>query len=307
MLLFHCNVLFLSPMKFKTTFIFLVVLVSGQFSFAGSLTSNDYFKNKEPFELPAFHHIEFNICRETSYSPSLGGGWGEAFEGEALHPDSIHQFNFRYKDRRRGIKPFIAPTLLIATGTAIHFSTEFKVNFQDWVQTNFAYSGSADDYLQYAPLTVVYGLNAVGVKGKNNFGNRTAIVVKSLLLNDLMVHSLKSRVDSDRPNGEPHSFPSGHTSVAFAMAHFMHKEFGKKSIWYSIGAYTCATTVGMMRVAKNAHWISDVVAGAGFGMLSTELVYLTHLYKWDNEHIRNFDIFPWSNRKQSGLTLVYTF
>ena len=299
-------------MKFKTAFIFLFALVFGQFSFAGSLTINDSFKKKEQSELPVFHHIEFGFCRETSYSPSFGGGWGEANSfgvgwGEAFHVDSIHRFNFRYKDRRRGIKPFIAPTFLIATGTVLHFSTDLKVNFQDWRQTNFTYSGSIDDYIQYAPLAVVYGLNAVGVKGKNNFGNRTAIVVKSILLNDLMVHSLKTWVDSDRPNREPHSFPSGHTSVAFAMAHFMHKEYGEKSIWFSIGAYSCATTVGMLRVAKNAHWISDVVTGAGFGILSTELVYLTHLYKWDNEHIRNFDIFPWSNRKQSGLAVVYSF
>lgn len=276
--------------------------MTGQFSFAESFKTNDTFKKKELSEHSSFHQVEFNICRETSFSPSLGGSQGEAF-----HNNSIHRFNFHYKDCKRGIKPFIAPTLLIATGTALHFSTDLKVNFQDCVQDNFAYSGSADDYLQYAPLAVVYGLNAVGVKGKNNFGNRTAIVVKSLLLNDLMVHSLKTWVDSDRPNGEPRSFPSGHTSVAFALAHFMHKEYGEKSIWYSIGAYTCATTVGMMRVAKNAHWISDVVAGAGFGILSTELVYLTHQYKWDNEHIKNFDIFPWSNRKQNGLAVVYTF
>ena len=289
-------------MKFKTILILIIVLVTGQFSFAVSFKTNDTFKKKELSEYSSFHQVEFNICREISYSPSLGGGRGEAF-----HNDSIHQFNFRYKDHKRGIKPFIAPALLIVTGTALHFSTDIKVNFQDWMQDNFAYSGSVDDYLQYAPLAVVYGLNAVGVKGKNNFGNRTAIVVKSLLLNDLMVHSLKTWVDSDRPNGEPRSFPSGHTSVAFALAHFMHKEYGEKSIWYSIGAYTCATTVGMMRVAKNAHWISDVVAGAGFGILSTELVYLTHQYKWDNEHIKNFDIFPWSNRKQSGLAVVYTF
>jgi hypothetical protein len=53
------------------------------------------------------------------------------------------------------------------------------------VQKNFSYSGHADDYIQYAPLAVVYGLNAVGVKGKNNFGNRSAIAVKSILINDL--------------------------------------------------------------------------------------------------------------------------
>ena len=256
----------------------------------------------EPSEHPEFHYVEFNTCREVSYSPSFGGGWGEAF-----HNDSIHRLDFRYNDKKRGVKPFIAPTLLIATGTILHFSTDAKENFQEWVQSNFSYSGHADDYIQYAPLALVYGLNAVGVKGKNNFGNRTAIVVKSLLINDLMVSSVKKWSDSERPNGDPNSFPSGHTSTAFALAHFMHKEYGEKSIWYSIGAYSCATTVGLMRVAKNAHWISDVIAGAGFGILSTELVYLTHQHKWDNEHIKNFDIFPWSNRKQSGLAVVYTF
>ena len=87
----------------------------------------------------------------------------------------------------------------------------------------------------------------------------------------------------------------------------MHHEYGDKSIWYSIGAYSCATAVGMLRVAGNAHWISDVFAGAGFGMLSTELVYLTHQYKWDKEHLRRMDIFPWSNQKQKGVALVYTF
>ncbi|HSH19604.1 MAG TPA: phosphatase PAP2 family protein, partial [Draconibacterium sp.] len=207
----------------------------------------------------------------------------------------------------RGIKPFIAPTLLLATGTALHFSTDVKENFQDWVQYNFAYSGSIDDYLQYVPGAAVYALNLFGVKGKNNFGNRTAIVIKSLLINDLLVSNLKSWVDSKRPNGEPRSFPSGHTSTAFVLAQFMHHEFGDRSIWYSIGAYSCATTVGLMRVTKDAHWISDVIAGAGFGMLSTELIYLTHLYKWDNEHIKKLDIFPWRKKQQTGLTMVYSF
>jgi len=266
------KVLFLAPMKFKTTFIFFIVLVSGQISFAGSFTTNDYFRKKEPSEFPSFHRLDF-----------------------------------RYPEKKRGIKPFVVPAVLITTGTILHFSTTAKENFQDWAQDNFPYSGSIDDYIQFAPGVAVYALNAFGIKGKNKFGNRTAIVVKSLLVNELMVSALKVWVNEERPNGGEHSFPSGHTSVAFALAHFMHKEYGERSIWYSIGAYSCATAVGFMRVAKNAHWISDVFAGAGFGILSTELVYLTHQYKWDNEHIKNVDIFPWSNRKQSGLSVVYTF
>ncbi len=227
--------------------------------------------------------------------------------GHTFNSDTVHKLNFRYADKRRGLRPFIAPVFLISAGTAIHFSTDAKENFQDWVQSNFAYTGSADDYLQYAPLAAVYTLNVFGVKGKNNFGNTTALALKSFLLNDIIVSGLKTWTNETRPNGDARSFPSGHTSVAFAMAQIMHKEFGERSVWFSIGAYSCATAVGVMRVAKNAHWVSDVLAGAGIGMLSTELVYLTHLYKWDCEHIRNFDIFPFKVGKQKGLTLVYNF
>ena len=223
-----------------------------------------------------------------------------------LHNDSIHQLNFRYADKKRGFKPYIAPTLLIAGGTALHFS-DAKYRFNDWVDENFSYEGNIDDYLRYAPLAAVYSLNAMGIKGKNNFGNLTAISIKSFILNDLIVYTLKRVVDEPRPGGDPHSFPSGHTSVAFAFAQIMHHEFGEQSIWYSVGAYSAATTVGIMRITKGAHWASDVLVGAGIGMLSTELVYLTHQYKWDWEHLKNFDIFPFSKGRQKGLTLVYKF
>ena len=224
-----------------------------------------------------------------------------------LHNDSIHKFSFKYPDKKRGFKPYIAPAVLIAGGTALHFSPEATKNFSEWMQDNFAYQGDIDDYLRFVPLAAVYSLNLAGVKGKNNFGNRSALAFKSAFLNTLIVKSLKKITDTERPYGETGSFPSGHTSLTFAMAHFMHKEYGEQSVWYSIGAYASATTVGVFRLAKNSHWVSDVLAGAGIGMLSTELIYLTHLYKWDCEHIKNFDIFPFSVGKQKGLTLVYNF
>jgi membrane-associated phospholipid phosphatase len=248
-------------------------------------------------------HIEASSLNVSNVSRNIN----EKYFNFSFHNDSIHRFTFSYPDRKRGFRPYIAPILLITTGTTLHFSTHAKENFQDWVQNKFTYSGQIDDYIQYAPLVTVYTLNLLGVEGKNNFGNRTALALKSFLLNDFVASNLKHWSGSERPNGTLHSFPSGHTSVAFAMAQFMHHEFGEESVWYSVGAYSCAATVGILRVAKNAHWISDVVAGAGIGMLSTELVYLTHLYKWDNEHIRNFDIFPFKVGNQKGLTLVYTF
>uniref|UniRef100_UPI00321768EE phosphatase PAP2 family protein n=1 Tax=uncultured Draconibacterium sp. TaxID=1573823 RepID=UPI00321768EE len=228
-----------------------------------------------------------------------------AFYG--FQTDSIHQFNFLYHNKKSGFKPFIAPTLLIAGGTALHLSTNFQENFQDWINKKSNYSGNMEDYIQYIPLVAVYALNAWNIKGKNNFGNRTAIIAKSYLLNALWVKSFKKITDTKRPNGKKYSFPSGHTSVAFAMAHFMHKEYGKITPWYSIGAYFSAASVATLRVIHNEHWVGDVVAGAGFGILSTELIYLTHLYKWDKAHLKHFDIFPFQTHKYKGLTLVYRF
>jgi membrane-associated phospholipid phosphatase len=228
-------------------------------------------------------------------------------ENHIFHQDSIHRLNFRYPDKKRGLKPWIAPTLLMSTGTTLHFATTTKNNVRDFAEKNLVYHGNVDDYLQYAPGVAVYALNALGIKSKNNFGNSTALMVKSFLLNGLITDRLKYWINEPRPNGGVRSFPSGHTSKAFMFAHFMHKEFGELSPWYSIGAYSAAATVGTMRMAKSAHWISDVLMGAGIGIFSTELVYLTHQYKWDNEHLKRFDIFPFQFQNQKGVTLVYNF
>ncbi len=205
------------------------------------------------------------------------------------------------------LKPYIAPALLITTGAIIHFTEGTKTTVRDFMQDNLRYDGAVDDYAQYAPLAAVYILNLFGIDGKNNFGNRTAVAVKSLLLNALITGWLKEWSDTERPNGDMNSFPSAHTSKAFTMAHIMHREFGSVSHWYSISGYTCAAAVGIMRMAKDAHWVSDVLAGAGIGILSAEVVYRTHQYKWDNEHIKRLDILPFQIGKNRGITLVYTF
>jgi membrane-associated phospholipid phosphatase len=224
-----------------------------------------------------------------------------------FHKDSIHRLDFRYGEGRKGLKPWIAPSLLIAGGTAFHYMPQAKESVRDFMQENLFYQGQLDDYGQYAPLAAVYLLNLSGVKGKNNFGNRSALAAKSFLLSSFITTRLKVWVGAQRPNLEAHSFPSGHTTTAFTFAHFMHREYGELSPWYSIGAYTTAAATGIMRMAKNAHWFPDVLMGAGIGILSTEFVYLTHQYKWDNRHLRRLDIFPFGNGNQKGLSLVYVF
>ncbi|WP_315824584.1 phosphatase PAP2 family protein [Paraflavitalea speifideaquila] len=65
---------------------------------------------------------------------------------------------------------------------------------------------------------------------------------------------------------EFNSFPSGHTTTAFAIASvFAHRYNNRPSI--VIASYTLATLVGLSRMTENRHWGSDILAGGLLGYL----------------------------------------
>ncbi len=68
---------------------------------------------------------------------------------------------------------------------------------QEYVPT---FHTHVDDYLQYAPIVAVYGLNLLGLKGVHDFANRTALLVKSELLMMAMVIPLKKITAVPRPD-----------------------------------------------------------------------------------------------------------
>ncbi len=77
--------------------------------------------------------------------------------------------------------------------------------------------------------------------------------------------------------GEYQSFPSGHTTAAFAFATIVSAEtshWWPESRWL-IGpvVYGGAALTGVSRIYNNAHWASDVVAGAAVGTLTGIKVY----------------------------------
>ena len=137
----------------------------------------------------------------------------------------------------------------------------------------------ADDYLQYAPAVVMLGMKTAGVESRSSWGRMIVSDAFSALLMGGVVNTLKQTTHVVRPDGSnDHSFPSGHTATAFMTATMLTKEYGHKSPWVGIGAYTTASATGLMRMANNKHWLSDVLTGAGIGILSTELgYYLTDL------------------------------
>ena len=132
-----------------------------------------------------------------------------------------------------------------------------------------------DDYLQYAPAALMLGLKIGGVRGRSSWGRMLVSDAFSVALMAGAVNSLKYTCRMPRPDGSNNkSFPSGHTATAFMAATMLHKEYGPRSPWYSIAGYSMATVTGVSRMLNNKHWFSDVLVGAGIGILSVELGYL---------------------------------
>lgn len=131
-----------------------------------------------------------------------------------------------------------------------------------------------DDYLQYLPAVAMVGMKIGGVKGRSSWGRMLVSDAFAVAIMAGTVNALKAGTQVKRPDGSNnHSFPSGHTATAFMTATMMHKEYGGRSPWYSIGAYSVATATGITRQMNNKHWLSDIMVGAGIGILSTELGY----------------------------------
>lgn len=133
---------------------------------------------------------------------------------------------------------------------------------------------TADDYMQYVPLASVYGLSLLGAEAKHNYVDRTLEFAASYVFLGVVVNGIKYTVREPRPNGlANNSFPSGHTATTFMGAELVRIEYGDESPWFSVGAYTIAAAVGVLRVYNNHHWFTDVFAGAGIGILSARIGY----------------------------------
>jgi membrane-associated phospholipid phosphatase len=176
----------------------------------------------------------------------------------------------------------IAPSILFTYGIIAVESDYLKVfntDIREEVLEHIDKKITIDDFSQYSPMAAVYGLNLLGVKGKNNFKNRTLILATSYLLMGVTVNSLKKLYREERPDmTSRNSFPSGHTATAFMGAEFLYQEYKDKSIWYGITGYVVAAGTGAFRIYNNRHWLNDVVAGAAIGILSTKTAYWLNPY-----------------------------
>ncbi|MBS1495371.1 MAG: phosphatase PAP2 family protein [Bacteroidetes bacterium] len=229
--------------------------------------------------------------------------------------DSEAYFKKPKIEKRASVKSFILPAVLITYGaTTLGHNALHTLNVStknELVEDHPNFHTKVDNYLQYSPALAVYALNAFGVKGKNNFRDRTAIYALSTLISAAIVLPLKSITKEQRPDLSGYnSFPSGHTTTAFAAACFLQHEYKDVSPWYGIAGYAAATATGVLRMYNDRHWLGDVVAGAGFGILSTKLAYLIYpaiKKKIFKDKVSKTVCLPYIQSKGAGLALLYTF
>lgn len=172
---------------------------------------------------------------------------------------------------------------MIALAMTLAFAAQAQEDFRHSIDTDLhalrncvvpGFHYSYDDYLQYAPAALTLGLKACGYESRSGWGRMIVSDAFSAAIMAGAVNGLKYSVGRLRPDGSRrNSFPSGHTATTFMTATMLHKEYGWRSPWFSIGGYTAAAVTGVSRILNNRHWLSDVIAGGAIGIGSVHLGY----------------------------------
>jgi membrane-associated phospholipid phosphatase len=126
-------------------------------------------------------------------------------------------------------------------------------------------------------LGTLAGFALVGFTGDRPTARAVALdgTVSSLIASGIITPMLKALTGRSRPHDEQgahdfngfgagESFPSGHTTEAFAVAASIAENYRRP--WISAVSYSVAGLVGYARMEHDDHWLSDVTAGAFIGV-----------------------------------------
>lgn len=221
------------------------------------------------------------------------------------------------KDPTHRVRPaeWIVPSVA-AVGGALCVKTAWGKQFRHWTQKNLSRHGEkkvwADNYMLYVPAAEVYALDLCGVKAQHSFLDRTIILGMSAVTMAAVTKGAKMAFKESRPDGNGEdAFPSGHTAISFMCAEFLWQEYRASKPWIGYTGYALAAGVAYLRVHNNRHWVSDVVAGAAVGMLSTKFAYWLYpkLFKEHKRGVKKAVAFgaPYYNGKEAGLNFALLF
>lgn len=255
---------------------FLTILLAG--IAISTMANTDDYLNMEPLEL-----------KVPEMKAELGTVTNENYDFTTLTmeaPTPKMDFDFFKSKTNPDTKPykfmddmtFVGVPLFVAGMAIKGDKAMFRVNNKDGkknTQLLTDFKTGIDDYLQYFGPAMTVGLKLAGYEGRSDWPRLLASAGMSYGIMALLVNGIKYTAKEMRPDGSTaNSWPSGHTATSFVGATLLHKEYGlTRSPWFSVAGYGIATATGVMRVLNNRHWVSDVMSGAGIGILSTELGY----------------------------------
>jgi len=168
-------------------------------------------------------------------------------------------------------KDNLAPLLIgaAATGAGSAFDQRARVGLVGQVPGLSSAASRAGGTSVMVPATI--GLFALGrFSHDTRFRAFSYDATQAMIVNGVYSSILKNAVRRERPDGaDSLSFPSGHTSAAFALATVAEKHYGWKA---GVPSYLAASAIGLSRISNNRHYLSDVLAGATLGVIAGRTV-----------------------------------
>jgi len=212
------------------------------------------------------------------------------------------------KKQRTILHKSIVPLSLIGIGLVVN-NSQFEKNLETDLRNSVGndYQTPIDDYLLFVPIVQMYAADAFGMKAKNHWFDQTKYLIISNVVSTGSSELLKATITKTRPDGDPYSFPSGHSTIAFTNAAVLQNEFQETSTVYAYSGYAFAATTGVFRMLNNKHYVSDVLVGAGIGILVTQLVYHFEPLKNFNpfKKSKNISFFPQYKENTYGFYFKY--
>jgi membrane-associated phospholipid phosphatase len=145
---------------------------------------------------------------------------------------------------------------------------------------------------QFAGALATYTIGRV--TGHRRVASVGTDLIRAQILAQTMTAGIKLSARRHRPDGDEYSFPSGHTSVTFATATVLQRNFGWKA---GIPAYAVASYVAASRVQMKRHFLSDVAFGATIGIVAGRTVTV-------GRGRARFAVAPTASPTHAGVSLV---
>ena len=200
------------------------------------------------------------------------------FKGNAQVIDST---SIAKSHDKLALKQFVVPAVLITSG-ALLLHTQANQNIQNDIRNQFGsnFHTSVDNYIQLAPVAQIYAGKYLGFKPKNDFVHQTINIAVANAIMGTVITVMKHSFQEERPDGSNNlSYPSGHTATAFTNASLLFYEYKDANLWYASSGFLFATATGVLRIANNKHYASDVLTGAGIGTAVGLLVSYWHPFQ----------------------------